>query len=179
MLDDDGGTFAVVEFVVGVEPAVLVFGEVERCFDFADVVVKSTYFGEEGVASNLVDEVFADVGYLHGMLEGSRSVAGEFAESRVVGGGKLHEGEVGGESEGALEEVDEGVGKEGEECVEEEDEVASGGDAVESAFLTEDTKGIDECVGEEYDATDEEEFATVLEVADGDDGHHAGNELGV
>ena len=73
--DDDGGTLAVIELVVRIEAAVLVLGEEEGGTDFADVVVEGSHLGQDGVAATLVDEVFADIRHLDGMLEGARGVA--------------------------------------------------------------------------------------------------------
>ena len=72
VLGDEIGAFLEGEFVVGVEVAALVFGEVEGCAHFADVVVEGSDTCEERVAAYLADDVLADVGDLHGMLEGAR-----------------------------------------------------------------------------------------------------------
>lgn len=75
VLCDDACAFFVVELVVRVEVAALVLGEVERGVHLADVVIEGSNACEEWVAANFADDVFADVGDLHGVLEGARGVA--------------------------------------------------------------------------------------------------------
>ncbi len=75
VLCDDAGAFFVVELVVRVEVAALVLGEVERGVHLADVVIEGSDACEEWVAADFTDDVFADVGDLHGVLEGAWGVA--------------------------------------------------------------------------------------------------------
>ena len=177
VLRDDAGALFVVELVVWVEVAALVLGEVERGTHLADVVIEGSDACEERVAANLTHDVLADVGDLHRMLESARCVARELTQGGSVGGGYLHEGEVGYKSEHALEDEDEGVGQEGEESIEEEDEVAHGVDGGDGGELTEYAAGVDEGIGEEDDEAYDEEVASFLEIADGDDAHHTSYEL--
>ncbi len=177
MLGDDAGGVLVVEILVGVEAVVLVFGEIERRHDFADVVVERAHFGQQRVAADFVDDVLADVGHLHAVLEGAGRLLRQFAEGRGVGAGDFQQGEVGGHAKHALEEEDERVGEEGEHRVEKEDEEARGVDVGKAGVGAEDSGDIDDGIGEEDDQGDSEEVAAPFEVTDGDDGHHARNEL--
>ena len=77
-------------------------------------MILGSNFGEQGVSSNLVNKVFADVGNLHGVLEGSGCVAWQFAQGWGVGRREFEECEVGGQSEHLLKDVNEGIGQQEE-----------------------------------------------------------------
>ena len=75
-------------------------------------MIESANFCQQGVAADFVDEVLADIGHLHTVLECPRCAAREFAQCRGVGVGYLHQCQVGGDMEHFLIEIDEGVGEE-------------------------------------------------------------------
>lgn len=75
MLCDDACTLFVVELIVGVEVAALVLGEIEWGLHLSYIVIESSDTREEWVSADFADDVLADVGDLHGVLEGARSGA--------------------------------------------------------------------------------------------------------
>ena len=85
VLCDDMGAFLRVEIVVRVESVVLVLSEIERRHYFSYVVIECSDFGQQRVASDFVNNILRNVGHLDAVLEGSRSLLREFAQSRGVG----------------------------------------------------------------------------------------------
>lgn len=55
MVGDYQSALVVFEVVVGIEIGILVFGEIEWCRCFADIVVQTAHFSKKGIAANFVD----------------------------------------------------------------------------------------------------------------------------
>ena len=63
----------IVQLVVWIERTVLVLGEIQRIFYLSDIVIQCADLGQQHVAANLAHQILRQVGYLHRMLERSRS----------------------------------------------------------------------------------------------------------
>ena len=109
--DDVLGGLNVGEHFVRVD-ARLVFGEINGVRELSDVVVQGTGTHQLGISIDLVGNLTGQIGYLYGMLEGSRGHLTHTTQQRTVGVRELDECDVAGESEGFLNDVQQGIGKE-------------------------------------------------------------------
>ena len=101
---DDEGTHGRGLFVMGVEPAPLVFGEVFRFYEFSDVMEEAADAAEEGAGAECGGGVFGEVGTHEAVMVSAGGRDLHAAKEGVVEIGEFEQGDVGGDFKEVLQE---------------------------------------------------------------------------
>ena len=175
--DDDLCALGIVDLVVGAGMIGEVLNKIEGVHHLADVVEEGTYFGLEAVAADTVEDGLGDVGDLKAVLEGAGRPDCEVFEQGMVGIEELDVGEVGGESEDFLKDINEGVGDEGEDDVEAKQGEVAVLDGGKAASGIEAVAYICDDVGAEDDGEGDKKVGAVAEAGEAVHGRSAATQL--
>ena len=89
--NDDFSTLLVGEVVMRAIGSMLVLSEIHRVLYLSDVVIQSTRTGQLRVATNLIQHLFAQIGYLNGVLESAWSCGCQLTQQGAVGVAQFHQ----------------------------------------------------------------------------------------
>ena len=109
--DDNLRTVDVAQRLVGID-ARLVLGEVDGVRQFSNVMIQGTGTDQLGFGANLVGDLTCQIRHLDGVVEGAWCHLTHASKQGTIGIGKLNERNVAGESKGLLDNIQQRIGKE-------------------------------------------------------------------
>ena len=117
--DDHLGAVDGTHLLVGVDTR-LILCEIDGIGDLADVVVEGTSAHQLTLGSDLIGNLCGEVTHLDGVLESAWGHLTHLAQQFLVHVGELDEGDVRREAEGLLQKIEQGVGAEEQDAVDDD-----------------------------------------------------------
>ena len=106
MGDDNLGALHIGDVVMRVVSPVLVLSKIHRIGHLTDVMVQGTCTRQQRIATDGIQHLVTQIGYLDGVLEGTRRSLCQLTEQRRVGVIQLHQRQRSGQTEHLLKQED-------------------------------------------------------------------------